>query len=99
MTVLPENCASLDDVRREIDLLDREIVALLARRAGYVDAAARFKTSEHHVAAPERQAAMLQARREWAAEAGLDPDVIEDVYRRLVAYFIRRELDRHRSLG
>lgn len=97
MSLPPDDCTSLDEVRREIDAIDREIVALLARRAGYVDAAARFKTSEQHVAAPDRQAAMLRARREWAAADGLDPDVIEDVYRRLVAYFIRRELERHRT--
>src|SRR5437868_1317838 len=97
MPTPPEQCASLDDVRAEIDRLDREIIGLLGRRAHYVQAAARFKTSERHVAAPDRQAAMMHARREWAEAAGLDPDVIEDVYRRLVAYFIRRELDHWRG--
>jgi isochorismate pyruvate lyase len=97
MPTPPEECASLEDVRREIDRIDREIVALLGRRAHYVDAAARFKTSEEHVAAPDRLAAMIRARREWAEEAGLDPDVIEDIYRRLVAYFIQRELSHWRK--
>jgi isochorismate pyruvate lyase len=88
----PDQCASLEDVRREIDRIDRDLIGLLALRAQYVDAAARFKTSEQNVAAPERQAAMMRVRREWAAGAGLDPDVIEDVYRRLIAYFVQREL-------
>src|SRR5689334_22765950 len=97
MPTPPEECASLADVRTEIDRLDREIIALLGRRAHYVQAAAKFKTSEQHVAAPDRQAAMLNARRDWAGEAGLDADVIEDIYRRLIAYFIRRELEHWRK--
>ena len=96
MPTPPEECSSLEDVRHEIDQIDREIIGLLGRRASYVEAAARFKTSEQHVAAPDRQAAMMRTRREWAADAGLDPEVIEDVYRRLVAYFIQRELDHWR---
>src|SRR5437764_858493 len=97
MPIAPEQCASLEEVRQEIDAIDREIIRLLGHRAQYVTSAARFKTSEQHVAAPDRQAAMMRTRREWAAEAGLDPDVIEDVYRRLVAYFIQRELDHWRK--
>jgi isochorismate pyruvate lyase len=37
-------------------------------------------------------ASMLGQRRDWAAAAGLDPDVIEQIYRTLVDYFIAREL-------
>ena len=88
----PEDCKTLHDVRREIDLLDEEIIRLLGRRAQYVHAAARFKTSEAHVAAPDRQAAMMHVRRAWAEREALSADVIEEVYRRLVAYFIEREM-------
>jgi isochorismate pyruvate lyase len=63
-----------------------------------VKAAARFKTSEAHVAAPDRQKAMLAVRREWAEREGLDPALIEDLYRRLVAWFIDRELEHWRDL-
>jgi len=40
---LPADCKSLDQVRAEIDRIDRAVVALLGERAGYVHAAARFK--------------------------------------------------------
>jgi isochorismate pyruvate lyase len=88
----PEDCASLEDVRRGIDALDREIVALIGERSRYVEAAAKFKTDEAGVRAPERQRAMLEERRRWAEEEGLSPDVIEDLFRRLVSYFINREM-------
>jgi isochorismate pyruvate lyase len=93
----PQDCKSLLDVRQEIDTIDEEIIRLLGRRAQYVHAAARFKVSEEHVAAPERQAAMMQARRAWASREGLSPDVIEEIYRRLVAYFIEREMKEWRE--
>jgi isochorismate pyruvate lyase len=93
----PAECNSLDDVRQEIDRLDEQIISLLAERAGYVRVAARFKASESAVAAPERLAAMLEARRQWAQREGLSPDLIEDLYRRLVAYFIERELHEWRG--
>jgi isochorismate pyruvate lyase len=89
----PDGCDSLAEVRAEIDCIDEQIVRLLGRRAGYVQAAARFKTSEAAVAAPDRQRTMIAVRRQWAEREGLDPDVIEKLYRDLVAYFIRREMD------
>jgi len=93
-----EDCASIEDVHKNIDALDREIAALIGRRAGYVTVAARFKTGESSVRAPERQKAMLDVRRRWAEEDDLAPDVIENVYRTLIDYFIQREMRGWRSL-
>jgi isochorismate pyruvate lyase len=89
----PEECASLAEVRAEIDRIDEQVVSLIAKRAGYVRTAARFKATESAVAAPERQAAMLDARRRWAEREGVDPDLIEKLYREMVAYFISHEID------
>ena len=88
----PEECASIEDVRHGIDALDREVIALLGHRARYVEVAAQFKTGESSVRAPERQRAVLQARRRWADEEGLSPEVIEELYRTLISHFIDREL-------
>ena len=92
----PEECASIEDVREGIDALDREIVALIGCRARFVEAAARFKTGESSVRAPERRKAMLEARRRWAEE-GLSPQVIEDAYEALVSYFVNREPEHWRE--
>ncbi|HTS31892.1 MAG TPA: chorismate mutase [Bryobacteraceae bacterium] len=93
----PTDCNSLSDVRYAIDHIDEQMVALLGLRADYVRIAARFKSSESEVAAPDRQAAMLEVRREWAIREKLDPDFIEKWYRDLVGYFIRREMEHWRS--
>lgn len=86
------DCASLAEVRAAIDEIDRAIIGLIGRRAAYVEAAAAFKSDEAAVRAPDRYASLLGQRREWAAAASLDPDVIEQIYRTLVDYFIAREL-------
>ncbi|MGF1461228.1 MAG: isochorismate lyase [Leptolyngbyaceae cyanobacterium] len=93
----PEACASLLDIRTEIDRIDRAVIALWAERFTYVKAAAPFKSTQHQVAAPERLQAMLQQRREWAIVANLNPDVIEQLYRDLVNYFINEEMQHWRS--
>ena len=86
-------CESLLDVRQAIDQIDEQIIALMGLRADYVRTAARFKTSEAAVAAPERQAAMLEARRAWAEREKLDPDFIEKLYREVVSYFVAHEME------
>lgn len=92
MNKTPDECASLQEVRAEIDRIDREIVAALGQRFAYVKAAAKFKTSEASVKASDRFNAMLAERREWAAAAGLNPDVIEKLYRDMVTHFIEEEM-------
>jgi isochorismate pyruvate lyase len=88
----PNECRDIQDIRAEIDRIDREVIDLLGQRFQYVQAAAPFKTSAASVRAPERFQAMLQQRRHWAAEAGLAPDAIEKMYRDLVQYFIEEEM-------
>lgn len=81
----------MTETRAEIDCIDREVITELGRRFAYVKAAAKFKTNEASVKASDRFAAMLKQRRKWAAE-GLNPDVIERLYRDLVTHFIEEEL-------
>ena len=93
----PDECANIHEVREEIDIIDREVIDALSKRFQYVIAAARFKTSEASVRSPDRFQAMLEQRREWALESGLNPDVVEKLYRDLVNHFIEEELKRYKS--
>jgi isochorismate pyruvate lyase len=89
---LPEDCLNIEEIRNEIDCLDREIITALGKRFSYVKAASKFKTNETTVKASERFKSMLDQRRIWAEQEGLNPDVIEKMYRDLVNYFIKEEL-------
>ena len=88
-------CATLADVRANIDRLDDEIVRLIAERAMYVKDAARFKRDAFQVSAPARQAqvfekACLLAERHNQGFANLD-QVVDATYRAMVAAFIANE--------
>ncbi|MFZ1872969.1 MAG: isochorismate lyase [Chania sp.] len=90
--LLPQDCTGMEDIRAEIDIMDQQIIKLLAQRFDYVKAAAKFKTSPDAVRAKARFDAMIQTRRQWASENGLSPDVIENIYTELVNYFISEEM-------
>lgn len=88
----PDNCLNIEDIRVEIDRIDAQIIAALGKRFEYVKVAAKFKKSEVDVKASERLESMLKQRRAWAEGEGLNPDIIEKLYRDLVSYFIEEEL-------
>lgn len=81
-------CASLEEVRAEIDRLDRAIVPLIAARLDFALQAARFKSSDDDVRAPVRVDAVIANVRKLAGECGAPEAAIERVYRALVAAMI-----------
>jgi isochorismate pyruvate lyase len=84
--------ANLDDVRAQIDALDAEIVRLLAERGRYVTQAARFKCTADEVAAPARAAQVIGRVRALASAHDADPDIVEAIYRTIIARFTSAEL-------
>jgi len=93
----PEACGTLEEIREQIDHIDREIVRAIGERRKYVLAAAAFKQTEADVAAPARFAAMLRARRQWATAEGVNADAIETLFTNLVKHFIAEEKARWSS--
>jgi isochorismate pyruvate lyase len=87
----PEKCTTIEEVRDAIDQIDDQIVSALGLRFRYVKAVTRFKKTNADVAAPVRFQQVLSSRRAWAEQAGLNPDVVEQMYRLLIAHFIEEE--------
>jgi len=88
----PEECCSIEEVRMEIDAIDADLINLIGKRAGYVQAAASFKKDKSAVKAPDRIASMLSQRRQWALQHQIDPDVIEALFNTLLDYFLNKEI-------
>ena len=88
-----KDCKNIEDIRRAIDELDEEIITLLGKRYQYVKEIVKFKKkNEESIVAKERREAVIRSRRKLAVENGLDPDVIEELYRKLISHFIDEEL-------
>jgi isochorismate pyruvate lyase len=87
----PAACADMSDLRIEIDQLDRQIVGLLAERSGYVARAAQIKKDRGAIVDEARIAQVISGARSQAAERGADPDLIEVIYRAMIAAFIAFE--------
>ena len=90
----PEQCQSMAEVRAGVDALDRRIVALLAARFRFMDAAARIKPSRDKVRDEDRKSAVLDHVRAEANAARAPADVIVGVYDALVEASIAYELKR-----
>ena len=89
MTVIA--CTSLDEVRLQIDRLDRALVALVAERGAYVAQAARFKKNRAEVEAPQRVAQVVERVLGLGRELGADPAVVEATWRAMIGAFIEME--------
>lgn len=92
-----EQALTLDEIREQIDALDRMIVALLAERQKQVVAAGSLKRDEQAVRAPDRVEQVIAKVRRLAGEAGASPDVVDRTYRAMIASFIDLELGVHRT--
>ena len=90
--ILANECRDMNDIRAEIDNIDHLVIQLLATRFDYVKAASQFKKNTTDVQAKERFNSMLEQRKLWADELGLNGDVIKELYANLVRYFIDEEL-------
>ncbi|SOB94535.1 chorismate mutase [Rhodobacter maris] len=88
----PSQIPSMAALRAEIDALDAQIVALMADRARLIDRAAQLKPGEGLPARIEARVeeVVRNAMREAEAQ-GLDPALIETIWRLIVEWSIARE--------
>ncbi|GLQ72402.1 bifunctional chorismate mutase/prephenate dehydrogenase [Vibrio penaeicida] len=84
----------LNELRDQIDLVDKQMVDLLAQRLALVEKVGEVK-SQHGlpIYVPEREATMLASRREEAEKQGVPPQLIEDILRRTMRESYASEKD------
>jgi 3-deoxy-7-phosphoheptulonate synthase len=87
----PAPTSTLVDVRASIDRVDREILELIAERRRYALAAARLK-NPGALKDPAREAQVLTNVTELARQHGLEPALVEALYRDLMSGLVRAEL-------
>lgn len=87
----PDACQTMLDVRAGVDEIDRMLVALIARRQGYMHAAARIKTSRSVVRDEARIQQVLDNVKAEAEQAGLSWAIAEPVWREMMERCIAHE--------
>ena len=92
-----EKCISMEEIRADVNAIDREILRLLGLRLAYVQSAVRFKFNEESIKHPNHWESFYAQRRAWGEEEGYAPDVIESLYRRLYEYTIKVQLEIYSS--
>lgn len=90
----PENCQSMAEVRAGVDAIDRQVVALLKRRFGYMNAAARIKPNREAVRDEWRKADVKAKVAAEAARLGVDLALLDRLYEDLIETSIAHELTR-----
>ncbi|HLP04792.1 MAG TPA: chorismate mutase [Paludibacter sp.] len=90
--IKPSDCNCKEEIRIQIDRIDKEIIALFALRFQYVSEIVKYKTDAESVVAQERKDHVIKVRGKWAEEHGLDKETFEQIYRFLVDHNIGKEL-------
>jgi isochorismate pyruvate lyase len=88
----PQDCTTMAEVRTGVDDVDRQIVALIARRFGYMDAAARIKPDRDAVRDEWRKADVKAKVDAEAKSAGIDRALLGRLYEDLIETSIAYEL-------
>ena len=97
-----KDCNNMSEVRDGVDALDRELVALIASRQAYMEAAARIKTERGKVYDSVRIEDVVTKVKAEAARQGLSVDIAEPVWREMIKQSIAYEFkawDKMRGAG
>lgn len=87
----PAECQTKEDVRNEIDRVDKALVTLFAERHSYVTRMAQLKTDPHEAYVPDRIEAVIRKIRAQAETLELDEDQAELIWRALINWNVNYE--------
>jgi len=88
-----KECNTLDEARKEIDLVDEKLVEMIALRNNYIKQIAQFKTTVEEVKSEERISAVIGRVREKAIELDLSPNLINDIFIRMIDEMVKTEIE------
>jgi isochorismate pyruvate lyase len=92
-----KQCNSLEEVRKEIDILDTLIVDLISQRSHYVKQAANFKNSIEEVKAQERIEHIMQKVRQRAIKLNINPNMISELFEIMINEMVETEISEFRD--
>ncbi len=97
--VPPADCPDMPTLRGQIDRIDRALVALIAERTGYIARAAVIKQRRDTVHDEARIEDVVAKIRRAAEALGVPGDLVEPVWRELIARSIAYEFEKFDAKG
>ena len=82
---------NLEDLRKKIDELDKELVVLLAKRQKYVEKVAVVKNDKSLVVDKKRMEEVIARVKKLASEEGLSEQIAESLWRKIIELSIDHE--------
>ena len=86
-------CNNIDEVRENIDRIDKEMVQLIAERGRYVKQAAAFKRNKHQVKAEKRMESVIEKAKASAQHFGADEHLVAEIYTTMITGFVKLEMN------
>ena len=91
--------AQLASLRANIDDIDSQLVALLAKRAAVTNKVGQIKSQTGMpIYVPEREAQLIKSRRSQAQELGVSEQLVEDLLRRIMRESYLTQNDEYRCI-
>jgi len=76
---------NLGDLRKKIDSIDRELLKNLAKRFSVARKIGEYKKKNNlNAYDPKREKEVFHSRRKWAEVAGLDSDLVENIFKLII---------------
>jgi isochorismate pyruvate lyase len=92
-----KDCTNMEEVRDEIDRIDRELVDLIGERFTYVDRAWQLKNSPAEARVPWRIQQVIDKVKARATEKRLPPELVEALWRQMIGWFVQYEEEKLRQ--
>jgi len=85
--------STMKEVREEIDLIDKELVLILAKRQKCIELAALIKNDKNKIIDKERIEDVINKVKSFSGECGLSLDIAEPLWRKLISLSIDHEFE------
>lgn len=85
----------LAEIRKELDLIDSQIVLLLAQRMSLIPKVAEAKIRDNLPRyQPDREQQVIEVKRKLAEQHKMNPDLVESIYWKIIedAHRIEKEI-------
>lgn len=92
-----KQCTTLSEAREAINMVDKEIVNLIAIRNNYIKQIAHFKTSIDEIKEQDRIDDVINRVRTQAIELDLSPNLINELYLRMIDGMVESEIAEFRN--